>query len=205
VAAKKLTLKQNASKQEDQFPAETYHKDFSVLRDSLKRSLLKPSGIVLGVFFVFYMLGWIPPVPLAVQDMGIYHEIRKTDGQYILLHEKPFWKFWHQGDQSFKAQPGDKIYFFASVYSPARFSDLVYLHWYFKDPREGWQSTDRIPMQVSGGREAGYRGFSIKENYEDGEWRVSVESTDGREIGRMHVYVEKTANTEERSFTEVIR
>jgi len=164
------------------------------VRDSqaLLRGLGAPGAGVLALFLVFYLLGWIPPVPLSVQNMGFYHSIEKTQGHYLLSHERPWWKFWRTGDQEFRAEPGDKIHFFAQIYSPSRFSDSVILHWFFKDPKQGWLSTDRIPMKISGGRELGYRGYSVKQNYSDGEYRVSVETTDGREIGRIYLAVTKS-------------
>ncbi|MBX2987725.1 MAG: DUF2914 domain-containing protein [Bdellovibrionaceae bacterium] len=156
---------------------------------SLRRHLVAPGGAVMGLFLLFYLIGWIPPVPLSVQNMGIYHHIEKIDGNYVLSHEKPSWKFWQNGDQDFYAEPGDKIYFFARIFSPGRFDDSVILHWSYKDPRAGWKSTDRVAMRVTGGRRNGYRGFSVKQNYAPGSWRVSVETTDAREIGRLYFNV----------------
>lgn len=167
----------------------------------LLRTLAVPGASVLGLFLALYLIGWIPPVPLSVQNMGVYHMIEKTDGNYVVSHERPWWKFWQKGDQDFKAEPGDKIYFFAEIFSPARFSDSVTLHWYYKDPRQGWLSTDRIPMRITGGRANGFRGFAIKQNYAEGESRVSVETTDGREIGRIYFDVTKSqTNTPDRVF-----
>ncbi|MNT64341.1 hypothetical protein D3C72_2022330 [compost metagenome] len=48
-------------------------------------------------------------------------------------------------------------------------------------------------MRITGGRKNGYRGFSTKANYTAGEWRISVETTDGREIGRIYFEVIKVA------------
>jgi hypothetical protein len=41
-----------------------------------------------------------------------------------------------------------------------------------------------VPIAVTGGREAGFAGVSFKQNWRSGDWRVIVESIDGREIGR---------------------
>lgn len=156
-------------------------------KNLLYKRLVAPSAAVIILFALFYILGWIPPVPLSVQNMGIYHMIEKNQsGQYLVSHENPWWRFWQKGDQDFQAQPGDKVYFFAQIFSPGRFDDSVILHWFFKDPRQGWMSTDKIPMRVTGGRKNGYRGFSVKQNYTPGEWRISVETTDSREIGRIY-------------------
>lgn len=164
-----------------------------------------PSVTVIVVFIAFYFVGWIPPVPLSVQNMGVYHSIEKNQGNYILSHEKPWWKFWKKADQDFKAEPGDKIFFFAQVFSPGRFDDSVILHWYQKDPKMGWVSSDKISMRVTGGRKNGYRGYAVKQNYTPGEWRVSVETTDSREIGRYYFDVESVATKNpQRVFEKVI-
>jgi hypothetical protein len=157
----------------------------------LRRRLLAPGAIVALAFSAFYLIGWIPPVPLSATKMGVYHRVEKPPGDtYHLYHERPWWKFWRSGDQDFRAEPGDKIFFFVSVFSPARFDDSVYLRWSQHHPKLGWQGTDRIPMRIVGGRKGGYRGFTTKSNFSPGDWRVSVETSDSREIGRMYFTVE---------------
>ncbi|RZA08659.1 MAG: DUF2914 domain-containing protein [Proteobacteria bacterium] len=157
----------------------------------LNRRLLRPGLGMAGLFFVLYIFGFIPPVPLVAMKVGIYHQVEKKDGAYLLSHERPWWKFWQSGDQDFLAAPGDRVNFFVSVFSPARFDDQVYLVWSWKDPRMGWSGTDRIPMRVTGGRQGGYRGTATKANFTEGEWRISVETNDRREIGRLYFDVTK--------------
>ncbi|HRO67670.1 MAG TPA: DUF2914 domain-containing protein [Pseudobdellovibrionaceae bacterium] len=170
----------------------------------MRSALLLPGGTVLALFFAFYLLGWIPPVPLSVQEIGIYHKVEKKDGGYLVSQENPWWRFWRSGDQDFMAEPGDEIFVFVRIFSPSRFSDSVVLHWQFHDPREGWKTSDRIPMGISGGREGGYRGYASKKNYSDGEWRVLVETTDGREVGRLKFWVTKLPVAFERRVFETL-
>jgi hypothetical protein len=151
----------------------------------LRRKWVLPSVATLALSVLFYSVGWIPPVPLCVERMGIYHLVEKKGARYVLHHERPRWAFWRRGDQDFVARPGEAVYFFAQVYSPARFSDRVTLHWLYRHPRSGWTTSDRIPMDIVGGRREGFRGFSFKKNHQEGRWRVQVETTDGREIGRI--------------------
>jgi hypothetical protein len=137
-------------------------------------------------FLAFYLLRLIPPVPLSIPFMGVYHSVERTDTGYRLSHERPAWRFWHNGDQHFAARPGDKVYVFFRIFSPARFSDQMEMRWYWKDPARGWTLHDSIPIRIVGGREQGFRGYGVKSNYRPGAWKVQVETTDGREIGRMY-------------------
>jgi len=173
--------------------------------EGLQKQFLHPSFAVIGIFLLCYIFGWIPPVPMAAKELGIYHNIEKVDGQYVLSHENAWWKIWNSGDQNFKAQAGDKIYLFASIYSPADFKDSVILHWYFFDEKKGWMSTDRIPMNVKGGRSQGYRGYAVKQNYQEGDWKISVETTDGREMGRIYLTVTNTPSSPSRDFFQEYR
>jgi hypothetical protein len=151
-----------------------------------RRQILVPLGGVVIGFLVFYLFRLIPPVPLSIPFMGVYHNVEKTEAGYRLRHERPRWRFWHNGDQDFVAQPGDKVYVFFRIFSPARFSDEVRMRWHWKDPTRGWTLHDDIPIRIVGGREQGFRGYGVKSKYQPGEWKVQVETTDGREIGRMY-------------------
>jgi len=151
-----------------------------------RRQILVPLGCVVIGFLTFYLFRLIPPVPLSIPFIGVYHQVEKTEAGYRLSHERPAWRIWHNGDQNFSAQPGDKVYVFFRVFSPARFADQVQVRWHWKDPARGWTLQDTIPIRIVGGREQGFRGYGVKSNYQPGEWKVLVETTDGREIGRVY-------------------
>jgi hypothetical protein len=151
----------------------------------LRRRLLLPGFVVAGTFLAFYMIGLIPPVPIAAKDLGVYHLVERHGNEYLLHHERPWWKFWQSDDRDFVARPGDRVFVFVSVFSPARFADTVYVRWLVKGA-DGWQESDRIPIQITGGRRDGFRGFTSKQNYRAGRWRVSIETGDGREISRIY-------------------
>ena len=99
-------------------------------------------------------------------------------------------RFWRRGDENFEAQPGDRIYVFFRIFSPAHFADKVTMRWYWKPQGGGWKLQDSIPIDIVGGREQGFRGYGVKTNHQPGEWKVEVETTDGREIGRVYFTVE---------------
>jgi hypothetical protein len=172
---------------------------------TLFRAVLAPGVAVLGFFMAFYFLGLIPPVPLSVNQQGVYHKVEKINGDYLLSTEKPWWKFWQSGDQDFLAEPGDQIYFYAEIFSPARFSDQVFVQWSWWGPNKKWQESDRIPLKIVGGRKEGYRGYAVKSNYQPGYWRVQIKSDNGQEISRLHFTVTLVPKNEVREFKQLRR
>lgn len=154
-----------------------------------RRQMLVPFGLVLTVFLLAYLFRVIPPVPLSLPFIGIYHGVERTKDQFRLSHERPRWRIWHHGDQWFRAQPGDRVFVFFRVFSPTSFADEVRVRWFYREPG-GWTARDTIPIKITGGRAEGFRGFGFKSNYQAGEWKVQVETTDGREIGRIYFTLE---------------
>jgi hypothetical protein len=166
----------------------------------VRRQVLVPLGIMVVTFLGFYLFRLVPPVPLSIPFIGVYHGVEKNGNSYWLDHERPAWRWWHNGDQEFFAQPGDKIYVYFRIFSPTRFSDEVLMRWQREEPGHGWTLQDTIPIKIVGGRELGFRGYGVKTHYEPGHWRVQVETTDGREIGRIYFTLEN-APQEARTFT----
>lgn len=161
-----------------------------VLFEKAKSQILLPMAFVLLGFLILYFFRLIPPVPLSIPFIGVYHTVEKQGETYRLGHERPWWKIWHNGDQNFYAQGADKIYVFFRIFSPTHFSDQVLVRWYWKDNRHGWVLQDSIPIKISGGRAEGFRGYGVKGNYQPGAWKVQVETTDEREIGRVYFDLE---------------
>jgi hypothetical protein len=171
----------------------------------LRTHIVQPFALVQGVFVLLYVLHLIPPVPLSVKYMGIFHGIEKREGEYALIYSRPEWKFWQHGDQTFQARPGDTIYAYAQIFSPTRFKDQLQVRWLYKDPKHGWMPSDAIPLDVLGGREQGYRVVTKKSNYQPGEWRVRIETMENVEIGRIDFEVETDDSTGVRESHETMR
>ena len=165
----------------------------------LRSHITAPFATIGIVFTALYFAHAIPPVPLSVSYMGIYHQVRKESGEYQLTYTRSRWKFWQHGDQTFRSRPGDSVFCFVRVFSPTRFKDLLQVRWLYYDERRGWLPSDAIPMPILGGREEGYRGVTKKSNYTPGEWRVQIETRDNREIGRIHFTVEPDESTDLRA------
>lgn len=158
-----------------------------------RRQILAPAGAVLVAFLGAYLLRAIPPAPLSIPFIGVYHSVERSDAGYILTHERPWWRFWHHGDQYFRAQPDDRVFVYFRVFSPARFADQVQMRWYWEPGGRGWLLQDSIPIRIVGGRAEGFRGYGFKTNYQPGRWKVQVETDDSREIGRVYFTLESVA------------
>lgn len=58
-------------------------------RGLVRREVLLPGAVVLSVFGGLYLAGAIPPVPLSLKYVGIFHGLEKREGQYVLFRERP--------------------------------------------------------------------------------------------------------------------
>jgi hypothetical protein len=147
---------------------------------------LVPSLGVQALLVVLYAFKLIPPVPLSLMEIGIYHGVERTDaGAYRVTYRTPPWyRFWQSDDRRFLAEQGDRVYCFVRVFAPNGFRDDMRVAWFVDQPPRGWTSTGDVAIAVTGGRENGFAGYSFKQNWRPGDWRVVVTSVDGREIGR---------------------
>ncbi|HKN86172.1 MAG TPA: DUF2914 domain-containing protein, partial [Nitrospiraceae bacterium] len=163
-------------------------------REAVKAGL--PAVAVVAVLVSFYFLNWIPPVPLSLKLGGIYRQVEKVDGSYQLTFEKPAWyQVMKRSNDPFHGE--GPVYCFTAVFAPVDLKTTVYHRWQHRMGSPGkpagkgdFSTTDRIPIRISGGREGGYRGYTIKQHVQPGEWRVDVETDDGRVIGRVRFRVE---------------
>ena len=179
----------------------------SRLRDPgvLVPHLLAPFACVAFGFASLYFARLIPPVPLSLSAIGIYHDVSRVGDHFVLSETRPRWRFWERGDQTFLARPDDKIYCYVQVFSPARFAERLQLRWLRRDAAAGWQEEDAIPLDTAGGREGGWRGFTVKSRWKPGRWRVRVETSDARELGRLDLTVIPDETTGPRETHELLR
>ena len=162
----------------------------------LRREFIRPALTVLVVFVGLYGFHVLPPIPLSVQFMGVYHGVEKVDGDYHLQSEVEPWYASPFGGQVFHGREGEPVYLFARVFAPKAFRDRVYLRWEQEREDGGWYTTDRIPLRIVGGRGLGFRGYAYKQHYQPGTWRTFVETADGREIGRLSFEIERDESSE---------
>lgn len=160
------------------------------------RSLVFTVGTIFAVFNFLYFTNIIPPIPLSLKDVGIYHSVvRFADGTYQLKYEEgAWWQFGRRSDTTFHPVAGDNIFCFASVFAPTRLATDIYHRWeYYNEATGDWEEHARLSYAISGGRDSGYRGYTLIQNYQDGTWRCSVETERGQVLGRETFEVDATA------------
>ena len=141
-----------------------------------------------GIFIlinVLYFANVIPPLPLSLQDAGVYRSITRTEGgAYLVQSEKQGWLGFFRLVPRFHLAPGTPLYFYSAVFSPTSLNTEIIHEWQMYDGRAGWITSDRIPLSVRGGRDGGYRTYTMKSGIKPGAWRVNVETPTGAILGR---------------------
>ncbi len=162
-----------------------------VLRGNRKKQLQQITALVTGIFIVFnalYFFDVIPPVPLSLKEIGVYHSVlRSSSGDYLVIYEAaPWYVFWRDTSATLHYEPGASAYCFSSVYAPTQLNTPIIHVWEKYDTTsKSWDTMSRVSYSISGGRSAGYRGFSATASLTPGQWRCDVETSTGALIGRI--------------------
>jgi hypothetical protein len=169
-----------------------------VSREVFGRNKLLLGVSILGVFVAvnaLYFLHLIPPLPLSLQDAGVYHSIvRTTDGNYTVTYEDGgFWgKFmtYFGQYQTYHIIAGDPAYVYSAIFAPTSLTTTIIHDWqYYDQSTKRWISVDDVNLKVVGGRDAGYRTYSLESSLTPGRWRVNVKTPSDQLIGRLVFYV----------------
>lgn len=134
---------------------------------------------------LFYFFNLLPPIPLAMADSGLYHQVARNDGGYRAIGEPASWLVKFGQTQDIHLKQGDPLYAYSAVFAPIALKTNIVHRWQYHDAKKGWITASTIGFPIRGGRDNGYRGFTKKSNLHPGAWRVDVETLDGRIIGRM--------------------
>jgi hypothetical protein len=162
---------------------------------SARWKLLRTTGIILLIFNLLYFTNVIPPLPLALKEAGVYHSVKRINGEYHLEAEPLQWyQRYLQYNTVFHKSPGENVYVFTSVFAPTKLSTTIKHEWQYYDPAwKAWIDVSEVSFPIQGGRDGGYRGYTLQDATRPGEWRVSVKTADDRLIGRVSFYIEDVA------------
>lgn len=143
------------------------------------------------VINVLYFTNIIPPIPLSLKSVGVYHSVVKDGNDYKVTYEPvPSYVFWRAENNIFHAMAGDTAYVFSSVFAPTSISAEVFHEWWYFDINNNQLVlVSKIPFKISGGRDGGFRGYSKKEHIYLGDWKVDIVTDQRQLIGRLNFTV----------------
>lgn len=152
--------------------------------------------MVVGVISIFvffnllYFSNIIPPIPLSLKFSGVYHSVyRVSSTNYVGMYEPSIY-FWKKRSSLVHRDQNGSVYVFSSVFAPTQLDTKIYHQWqYFDRIHNKWIDSSKIELNVSGGREEGFRGYSLKRSLENGKWRVLVETQRGQKLGQIRFEV----------------
>ena len=167
---------------------------YALLPKLFQRGGKKAWGMVAFVYVVFntlYFSNIIPPVPLVLTEIGIYHSVVRSGlGEYVVTYEEPKWyEVWRSTHATYHKTSGEAGYCFSSVFAPTSLRVPIYHSWQRKSEQGRWTRDTRVRFTIEGGRLGGYRGYTIKQNLQEGEWRCVVETETRQVIGEVRFKV----------------
>jgi len=169
------------------------------LREKEARTAIARSVVIIGLIFnILYFENLIPPLPLALKAGGLYHRVvHEPSGMYVLEGEEvPWYESFLRYNLTFHRVPGERAYVFTSIFAPEGLTTTIIHQWQrFDTTTNAWVTTADIPFQISGGRDAGYRGYTGKFDPAAGKWRVNVLTPTGQIITRISFTVVDATTT----------
>ena len=157
-------------------------------------------AVIAGILVLvngLYFLNLIPPLPLSLKQADVFHSLKVNGpGNYTVTAEDQsisgiasidFLARFFALNQTVRIRPGDPLTVYTAVFSPTALTTKIVHEWQYYDRARGeWITRARVPLSVVGGRDGGYRTFSIASAVTPGPWRVDVETPGGQAIGRLN-------------------
>ncbi|MBT8767422.1 DUF5924 family protein [Metapseudomonas boanensis] len=135
-------------------------------------------GLTLAMGGVGWMTRtWVPPATLWLTEVAVTPELdnhRRTPGEGV-----------KEVTSSELRRKG--LYAYTAINAPRGLNERIYHVWRFRG-----QVVDRIALDINGGREAGYRAWTHKQNFPSdpvGRWQVQVITEAGQMIGTLRFRV----------------
>ncbi len=115
---------------------------------------------------------WVPPATLWLTEVAIAEQV--DDERRSPLQRLEF------VDSETLA---DGLYAFTAIHAPRGLDERIYHVWYRND-----EELDHIALDITGGREQGYRAWTHKQNFpepREGKWKVRVVTSANQLIGEL--------------------
>jgi hypothetical protein len=142
--------------------------------------------VIFSIYFlmnIFYFTNILPPLPLSMKDSGVYNLIEKDGGNYLTYRKHTNW-FQRYFNNIIEINPASGVYYFSSVFAPTRLNTQIIHEWEYYNPEiKKWIKSTKVTFSITGGSNTGYRGYSLKQNLQEGEWRIFTKTANGQIIG----------------------
>lgn len=165
-----------------------------ILSSFLKREFTESKKLIISLILsitvlvnILYFTNLIPPMPLSLKDAGVYHLIEKNNaGNYVVARENLGWKAYFDLYPDFNKPAEAPVYAFSAIFSPKNLNLTIVHEWQYYDKAQGeWTTDNIINLAVKGGRDGGFRTYSMRSNLGAGKWRVNIKTEHGQTIGHI--------------------
>lgn len=151
-------------------------------------------SLILAIFALvnfLYFTNLIPPIPLSLKDGGIFHSIEKNqEGNYDVTYEDYGWREYFELYPDFNKTPSSPVYAYSAIFSPKNLNLTILHEWqYYSEIQSKWMTGIVIALPVVGGRDGGFRTYSMRSNLAPGKWRVNIKTKEGLLIGSLRFNV----------------
>jgi hypothetical protein len=169
-----------------------------------RRGLITSISSLFILINILYFTNIIPPIPLSLKSAAPYYFVERVAGGYNV--EAPIKKWYEIFERkSLYLNEGESAYVFSSIFAPTNLNIDIIHDWQYYDETKGrWVSSRKISFLISGGRDAGYRGFSVKNNVFPGKWRVDIKTERNQIIGRVKFNIKDGSETSPKISTKTL-
>jgi len=146
---------------------------------------------VYAMINLFWFVNVLPPLPVALAKAGVYNDVRHTGDDYIGTAEpQPWYANALISPPVVHIAPGEPLYAYTAVFAPVKLSTRIVHSWQHYNPKtKHWVALSVVGYAINGGRDGGYRGYTIKHDPQPGDWRVDISTEDGHLLGRIRFKV----------------
>ncbi|MBI2474660.1 MAG: DUF2914 domain-containing protein [Candidatus Taylorbacteria bacterium] len=159
-----------------------------------RRTRIVVIGAIYLLINIAYFYNLIPPIPLALKDVGVYHSVLRVGDHYNAKYEESRATFWRREALTVHVVPGESVYIFSAIFAPADLKVPIYHEWFhYNETAKRWDSENKLPFSIIGGRDGGYRIYSLKSNISQGKWKVDITTGSSQHLGSIAFRVERVA------------
>jgi len=170
---------------------------FYFIKDKFTESKKLIISLIASIFILvnfLYFTNLIPPIPLSLKDAGVYHFIQKNgEGNYNVTYEDYGWRGYFNLYPNFHQASGESVYAFSAIFSPKNLNLTILHEWQrYDEIQKKWTTERVISLPVIGGRDGGFRTYSMRTSLTSGKWRVNIKTEQDQNIGSLRFNIIQT-------------